>query len=70
MKVMSQETIYGLFTVTVDTCNHGKKISDVITDNYGRTFKIDSVAMTNSHEDTIFVLQPTDGKMFIGEYIE
>lgn len=70
MKIMSQETIFGLFTVTVDTHNHGKKIGDTITDNYGRKFKIESVAMTNSHEDTTFVLQPADEKMVIGEYVE
>ena len=70
MKVISSDVIYGLFTVTVDAYNHGKKNNDIITDNFGRKFKIESVAMTNSHEDTTFVLTPLDGKMNIGEYVE
>ena len=70
MKVISSDIIYELFTVTVDAYNHGKKNGDIITDDSGRKFKIESVAMTNSHKDTTFVLKPLDGKMKIGEYVE
>lgn len=70
MKVLSQDIVCGFFSVTVDTRQHGKKNNDIITDNHGRKFKIQSVAMTNSHDDTTFILQPLDGNMSIGDYID
>lgn len=69
MKVLSQAIVHGFFAVTVNTYSHGKKNNDIVVDNYGRQFKIQSVAMTNSHDDTTFILQPLDGNMNIGEYI-
>ena len=70
MKVLSQNVVHGCFAVTVDVYNHDKKNNDILVDNHGRKFKIKSVAMTNSHNDTTFVLHPLDGTMSIGEYVQ
>lgn len=69
MKIIDNETICNLFTVTVDRFNTDKKIGDILTDEYGRKFNINSVAFTNNHDTTTFVLTPLDGKCIIGSVL-
>ena len=49
--------------------NTDKKIGDSLIDEYGRKFNIDSVAFTNNHNTTTFVLTPLDGKRIIGSVL-
>ncbi len=69
MKVIENETICNLFTVTVDKFNTDKKTGDILIDEYGRKFNIDSVAFTNNHDTTTFVLTPLNGKRIIGSVL-
>ena len=69
MNVIEKKEICNLFTVTVDKFNTGKKIGDIITDEMGRRFIVDSVAMLNRTDITTFVLTPLNGERKIGDIL-
>lgn len=70
-KIIRTETINGLLTVDIEGELHKTKIGDLISDNVGNVFRLDSVALTGfyNRNSQILVLHKLEGNKPIGTYL-
>lgn len=71
-KVLSAEKICGLFAVNIDGFISNISVGDIITDDKGRQFKLDSIGTSrvfNEKSSELLVLTPLNGQYIIGKNI-
>lgn len=71
-KVLDTKIINGLLAVDIEGELHKTKIGDLIPDNAGNVFRLDSVALTGSYNPNsqILVLHKLEGNKPIGTYLD
>jgi hypothetical protein len=70
-KVLDTNIINGLLAVDIEGELHKTKIGDLISDDVGNVFRLDSVALTGfyNRNSQILVLHKLEGNKPIGSYL-